>query len=81
MPSVLSTNVSQAGKVPLRAIVEVGVPVVWMVKMPSVPTVKVVLAALVMVGACVTGAMPCTVSVKTWIESGSEPFVPVMVRK
>jgi len=49
--------------------------------MPSVPTVKVVLAALVMVGACVTGAVPCTVRVKTWTASGSVPFVPVMVRK
>ena len=49
--------------------------------MPSVPTVKVVLAALVMVGACVTGGVPCTVRVKSWIASGSVPFVPVMVRK
>jgi len=49
--------------------------------MPSVPTVKVVLAALVMVGAFVTGALPCTVRVKIWTVSGYEPFVPVMVRK
>ena len=38
--------------------------------MPSVPTVKVVLAALVMVGACVTGGVSCTVRVKSWTASG-----------
>ena len=49
--------------------------------MPSVPAVKVVLAALVMAGGCVTGAVLCTVRVKTWTASGGKPFVPVMVRK
>ncbi len=40
--------------------------------MPSVPTVKVVLAALVMVGACVTGAVPCTIRVNIWTASGGK---------
>ena len=40
-----------------------------------------VLAALVMVGACVTGATSCTVRVKTWTAGGGWLFVPVMVRK
>lgn len=49
--------------------------------MPSVPTVKVVLAVLVMVGACVTGAVPSTVRLNIWTAFGGKPFVPVMVRE
>ena len=43
------------------------------------PGVKVVVAALVIVGAWVTGGVSCTLRVKTWTESGCEPFVALMV--
>jgi hypothetical protein len=72
---------SQLGCVPVILSVAVGTPVVWMVKIPSVPAVKVVLAELMMAGACVTGGASWTVSVKSCTESGGVPFVAVIVRK
>ena len=47
MPSPLSTKVTPLGNVPLSLKLEVGVPVVVTVKLPDVPTVNVVLLALV----------------------------------
>jgi hypothetical protein len=61
---------SQLGCVPVRLNVAVGTPVVWTVKVPSVPAVKVVLAELVMAGACVTGAVSWTVRVKSYALGG-----------
>ena len=49
---------------PLSLSVGVGTPVVVTVKLPAVPTVKVVLLALVMAGAWLT------VRVKFWVASG-----------
>ncbi len=81
VPSVLSMKESQLGCVPVKVSVAVGTPVVWTVKVPSVPAVKVVLAELVMTGACVTGAVSWTVRVKSCTASGGVPFAAVMVRK
>ena len=51
VPSVLSINDNHVGNVPVVVMEAVGVPVVVTVKLPSVPPVKVVLAALVILGA------------------------------
>ena len=51
VPSVLSINDSHVGNMPVVVKEAVGVPVVVTVKLPSVPPVKVVLAALVILGA------------------------------
>ena len=51
MPSVLSMKVSHSGCVPVRASVAVGSAEVRTVKVPSISAVKVVLDALVMIGA------------------------------
>ena len=72
---------SQLGCVPVRLNVAVGTPVVWTVKVPSVPAVKVVLLELIMAGACRTGAVSWTVRVKDCTALGRVPFAAVMVRK
>ncbi len=72
---------SQLGCVPVKLSVAVGNPVVWTVKMPSVPAVNVVLAELMMAGACRTGAVSWTVRVKSCIAFGGVPFAAVIVRK
>jgi hypothetical protein len=56
---------SQLGWVPVKLSVAVGTPVVWTVKVPSVPAVKVVLAGLITAGACGTGGVFWTVRVKS----------------
>ena len=79
VPSVLSTNDSQEGCAPSRVRVEVGLPVVVMVKVPAVPTVNDVEASLVMAGASKTGGASWTVMVKVCIASGRVPFDAVML--
>ena len=51
VPLPLSTNVMPPGSAPVSLRVGVGNPVVVTVNVPAVPTVKVVLLALVMAGA------------------------------
>src|SRR5271166_6919571 len=58
---VAASNVTPLGKAPVSLSVGVGVPVVVTVKLPAVPTVKVVLVALVIAGAWLT------VRVKFWV--------------
>src|SRR5205823_6897848 len=72
---------SQLGCVPVKLSVAVGTPVVWTVKMPSVSAVKVVLAELIMAGACGTGGASWTLSVKSCVASGRVPFAAVIVRE
>ena len=70
---VAGVNVTPVGSVPVCDTVGVGKPVVVTVNVPGVPTVKVVLAALVIAGAC------WTVSVKAWTAFGSAPLAAVKV--
>ena len=75
MPLPLSTNVTPVGSVPVSLSAGVGKPVVVTVKLPAVPTVKVVLLALVMAGAWLT------VRVKVWVASLPTPLEAVKVRE
>jgi hypothetical protein len=54
VPFPFSLNFIPLGSVPVSVSVGVGVPVVVTVKLPAVPTVNVVLFALVIVGGVVT---------------------------
>ena len=78
---MLSTKESQLGSVPVELNDAVGVPVVCTVKMPSVPTLKVALAELTIVGACNTGGASCTVKVKFCVAAGGIPFTAVNVSR
>ena len=71
VPLPLSRNVTPDGSEPETASAGVGLPVVVTVNVPGLPTVKVVVAALVIVGPALT------VSVKFWIAAG---LVPVAVK-
>ena len=51
VPSLLSSNVTPVGKVPVSVSVAVGTPVVVTVNVPDVPVVNVVLLAMVIAGA------------------------------
>ena len=77
VPLPLSVKVTPVGRVapPSERVVAVGKswPVVT-VKVPAVPTVKVVEAALVIDGASLT------VRVKDWVASGQVPLWAVMVK-
>ena len=74
VPLPLSTNVTPAGSAtPPIVRAAAGNPLVVTVKDPSVPTVNVVLAALVIAGAWLT------FSVKACVPSGSTPFAAVKV--
>jgi hypothetical protein len=68
-------NVTPVGSAPDLVKLGVGVPVAVTLKEPSVPSVKVALAALVMAGACVADAF--TVNVKFWVALGETPFEAV----
>ena len=75
VPLALGVKVTPAGRVPLvRLRVGVGEPLVVTVKLPGLPLVKVVLLALVKVGAAAG-----TVRVKLWVALGSTPLAAVMV--
>ncbi len=63
---VAGVNVTPVGSAPVCETVGVGKPVVVTVNVPGVPTVKVVLAALVIAGGC------WTVSVKACTAFGSD---------
>jgi hypothetical protein len=58
VPFPLFTNVTPLGSVPVSVNVGVGDPVVVTVKLPAVPTVNVVLLALVIAGAICVAAPP-----------------------
>src|SRR5207245_3753352 len=70
---VVALNVTPLGKVPVSLKVGVGKPVAVTVKLPAVPTVNVVLLALVMVGAWFT------VSVKLCVAFVPTPLAAVNV--
>src|SRR5215472_12572307 len=77
VPFPLFTNVTPLGSVPVFVSDGVGVPVVVTVKLPAVPTVNVVLLALVMLG-----AIPAlTVRVKLWLAGVPTPLLAVIVRE
>src|SRR6266545_4065015 len=76
VPSLLLTKVTPPGSAPVSLMfidAPVGKPVVVTVNVPAVPTLNVVLLALVMAGAC------CTTRVKFCEASGSTPLVALMV--
>jgi len=70
---VAGVNVTPAGNAPVSLKVGLGVPVAVTVKVPGVPTVNVVLLALVITGAVFT------VSVKLWLAGVPTPLVAVNV--
>ena len=76
VPLPLLTNVTPLGSVPVCVSVGVGVPVVVTVKLPAVPTVNVVLLALVIAGAV---CAVFTVNVKLWLAGLPTPLLAVMV--
>ena len=67
------TNVTPLGNAPVSVSESVGVPVAVTVKLPAVPTVNVVLLALVIAGAWVT------VTVKGWLAGAPTPLLAVIV--
>ncbi len=71
---VPAVNVTPLGSAPVSLSVGVGTPAAVTVKVPAVPTVKVVLFALVIAGAWLT------VSVKFWVASAPTPLCAVNVR-
>jgi hypothetical protein len=72
----LSIKFTPLGRVPVSDTDDVGKPVVWTVKVPAAPVVKVVELPLVMAGALFGGL---TVSVKLWVAFGEIPLAAVMV--
>ncbi len=83
VPLPLSVKVTPLGSVPLRAMLGVGSPVVVTLKLPAVPTTKVVLLALVMAGGwvgCVTVILAVTIWLSTVAVALPAPaLVPVKV--
>ena len=73
VPFPLLTNVTPLGSAPVSVTDGVGVPVVVTVKLPAVPTVNVVLLALVIAGAWFT------VRVKLWLAGVPTPLLAVIV--
>ena len=73
VPSPLSVRVTPLGRAPVSDSDAVGLPDEVTVKVPALPTVKVVLAAEVMAGAA------STVRVKDWEASGLVPLAAWMV--
>ena len=69
----MSLKVTPLGRVPDSVRDGVGVPVIVTENVPAVPTINVVLLALV-----ITGAM-LTVSVKTWAAGVPTPLLAVKV--
>ena len=77
VPFPLFVKVTPLGSAPDSVRDGVGDPVVVTVKLPAVPTVNVVLLALVIVGeVCVA----LTVSVKIWLAGVPTPLLAVIVR-
>ena len=75
VPFPLSINVTPLGAAPVSVSESVGVPVAVTVKLPVVPTVNVVLLALVIAGAWVT------VRMKGWLAGVPTPLLAVTVRE
>jgi len=73
VPFPLFTNVTPLGSVPVSVRVGVGAPVVVTVKLPAVPTVNVVVFALVIAGAWFT------FNVKLWLAAVPTPLLAVIV--
>ena len=73
VPFPLSLNVTPLGSAPVSVSVGVGAPVVVTVKLPAVPTVNVVVFALVTAGTWFT------FSVKLWLAVVPTPLLAVMV--
>ena len=80
-PSVLSSKVTPAGKVPVSLIFGVGLPVAVTMKLPAVPAVKAAALALVITGARGTVAAAVTVKVKDWVASGRTPLAALIVSR
>jgi hypothetical protein len=76
VPFPLSLNVTPLGSAPVSLSEGVGLPVAVTVKLPAVPTVKVVLLALVIAGD--VPPLP-TVSVKLWLAAVPTPLLAVKV--
>ena len=74
VPSPLSMKLTPVGRAPVSESDAVGRPVVVTVKVPALPSVKVVLSAEVMPGAT------STVRVKDWVASGVTPLAASMVK-
>ena len=72
-------NVTPAGSVPVSPRVGVGVPVAIIMNVPAVPTVKVVLLALVIAGAWFAVTAGFTVRVKDCVALGVVPLAAVNV--
>ena len=62
VPLLFAVKVTPVGSVPVRVSVGAGYPVVVTVKLKAVPTVALVLAALVMAGAWLAGAFTVMVT-------------------
>ena len=75
MPFPLSVKVTPEGKLPVSDRLGVGVPVVVTVKLPALPSVKVVDDSEVIVGAVPAS----TVRVKDCVASEPTPFDAVIV--
>ena len=73
---VVALRVTPLGRVPVSVKVGAGLPVAVTVKVPAVPTAKVVAFPEVMVGGTEGGF---TVSVKLWVALGRLPLAAVMV--
>jgi hypothetical protein len=73
----LLTNVTPLGTVPVAVKDGLGAPVAVTVKLPDVPTVNVVLAALVIPGACAV----FTARAKAWLAGVPTPLLAVKVRE
>src|SRR5439155_20112397 len=71
----LFTNVTPPGSAPVSVSDGIGVPVAVTVKLPAVPTVNVVLLALVIAGAWFT------LRVKLWLAGLPMPLLAVIVRE
>ena len=77
VPSPLSAKLTPVGSAPLSTREAVGVPVEVTVKLPALPSPKVVLSADVMAG---DWRVWSTVRVKVWVASGAKPLPASMVR-
>ena len=72
----MSLNVTPFGRAPVSVKEGVGTPVVVTVNVPGVPTIKVALPTLVIVGAC---EVLFTLRVKLWLAGLPTPLLAVIV--
>lgn len=76
VPLPLSMKVTPLGRVPVSAMVGEAAPLVVTVKLPGLPTVKLVLVALVKV---IVEVEAVTVSVKDWVVLPAELMAPKVI--